>query len=483
MKMVHIGEAVGVIAAQSIGEPGTQLTLRTFHIGGAAARIAEQSQVEAKYAGKIALKDIRQVDREDGTAMITSRDGVGEAHIVDENGRVRVRLQVPYGAHMFVKEEQAVEKGDVIYEFDPYNRTIITEKTGKVKWKDIKRDESFREAIDDQTGMIQKIIVDTDKSLFPTVTIQDSKGKVIASYRTPTGAQLQVENGQEVAAGDVLVTMRRSISKSRDITGGLPRVAELFEARKPHEPAQIAEIEGIVDFGKTIRGQQQIFVKGEEGEEQEYLIPHGRHLMVHSGDRVQAGDRLCEGPKDPHDILKVSGDQAVQAYLVDEIQEVYRLQGVKINDKHIEVIVRQMMQKVLIDYVGDTNFLEGEKVDKIKFYEENARVIAEGGEPARFQPLLLGITRASLTTESFISAASFQETTKVLTEAAVSGKVDYLLGLKENVIIGHLIPAGTGIERYRDLKVILEDGEEEEMGDVRADDKAPSAIDIFNKNA
>ncbi|UCE25678.1 MAG: DNA-directed RNA polymerase subunit beta' [Candidatus Zixiibacteriota bacterium] len=483
MKMVQIGEAVGVIAAQSIGEPGTQLTLRTFHIGGTAARIAEQSQVESKYTGSVKFKELKSVDREDGTVMVTSRDGVGEAHIVDDDGRVRTRLQLPYGAHLFVNEGDKVSKGDVIFEWDPYTGTILTEKAGNVKFKDIIKDVSFREAIDEQTGMIQQIIVDTkDKSLFPTVIVQDAKGKALASYRIPTEAQLQVSDGHEVKQGDVLVKMPRFISKSRDITGGLPRVAELFEARRPHDPAVIAEIEGIVEFGKTVRGQQQIFVKGEEGEEQEYLIPHGKHLMIHSGDRVMAGDRLCEGPKDPHDILKVSGDQEVQAYLVDEIQEVYRLQGVKINDKHIEVIVRQMMQKVVIEYVGDTNFLEGEKVDKIKFYEENARVIAEGGEPARFQPLLLGITRASLTTESFISAASFQETTKVLTEAAVSGKVDYLLGLKENVIIGHLIPAGTGIERYRDLKVVIEDEEELEAMQSAQEDKETSAIDIFNKN-
>ncbi|MEW6412176.1 MAG: DNA-directed RNA polymerase subunit beta' [Candidatus Zixiibacteriota bacterium] len=484
MKMVQIGEAVGVIAAQSIGEPGTQLTLRTFHIGGTAARIAEQSRVEAKYPGTVAFKDIKAVDRDDDTVMVTSRDGVGEAHIVDDDGRVRARLRVPYGAHLFVKEGQKINKGDVVYEWDPYTGTILTEKTGTVKFKDLILDVSYREAIDDQTGMIQQIIMDTkDKSLFPTVMIESDKGKTLASYRVPTEAQLQVTDGQAVVAGDLLVKMPRFISKSRDITGGLPRVAELFEARRPHDPAVIAEIEGVVEFGKTIRGQQQIFVKGEEGEEREYLIPHGKHLMVHAGDRVIAGDRLCEGPKDPHDILRVSGDQEVQAYLVDEIQEVYRLQGVKINDKHIEVIVRQMMQKVLIEYVGDTNFLEGEKVDKIKFYEENARVIAEGGEPARFQPLLLGITRASLTTESFISAASFQETTKVLTEAAVSGKIDYLLGLKENVIIGHLIPAGTGIEKYRGLKAVIEDEEESEVEGSIGESKEISALDIFNKNS
>ncbi|UCD64324.1 MAG: DNA-directed RNA polymerase subunit beta' [Candidatus Zixiibacteriota bacterium] len=484
-QMVQIGEAVGVIAAQSIGEPGTQLTLRTFHIGGTAARIAEQSQVESKHSGTIKFKELRAVDRADGTVMVTSRDGVGEAHVLDDDGRVRARLQLPYGAHLFVKEGQKVGKGEVVFEWDPYTGTILTEKTGKVKFKDIIKDVSFREAIDEQTGMIQQIIVDTkDKSLFPSILIHSDKGKTLAIYRIPTEAQLQAADGQQVVAGDVLVKKPRFISKSRDITGGLPRVAELFEARRPADPAVIAEIEGMVEFGKTVRGQQQIFIKGEEGEVREYLIPHGKHLMVHSADRVRAGDRLCEGPKDPHDILKVSGDEEVQAYLVDEIQEVYRLQGVKINDKHIEVIVRQMMQKVLIEHVGDTKFLEGEKVDKIKFYEENARVIAEGGEPARFQPLLLGITRASLTTESFISAASFQETTKVLTEAAVSGKVDYLLGLKENVIIGHLIPAGTGIEKYKGLKIIVEDEEEEAeeaSGGIAPEER--SAADIFDKNS
>ena len=483
-KMVFIGEAVGVVAAQSIGEPGTQLTLRTFHIGGTAARIAEQSQVEAKFSGIFKFKDITSVKREDGTSIVTSRDGVGEAHLTDENGRVRTRLQVPYGAHLLVGEDQHVKKGDTLFEWDPYSSTIVTEKPGKVKFKDIILDVTYREATDEQTGMIQKIIVETrDKSLFPTVIIQDSKGKTLSSYRAPTDAQLQIADGQSVLAGDYLAKMPRFISKSRDITGGLPRVAELFEARHPKDPAEISDIEGVVSFGKTIRGQQQILVKGEEGEELEYLIPHGKHLMVHDSDRVFPGDRLCEGPKNPHDILRVLGDEAVQAYLVDEIQEVYRLQGVKINDKHIETIVRQMMQKVVIEYVGETNFLEGERVDKIKFYEENARVIAEGGEPARFKPLLLGITRASLSTESFISAASFQETTKVLTEAAVAGKVDYLLGLKENVIIGHLIPAGTGIEKYRKLKVVS-DEEEEAMDQppVLSEEKASSVADLFKEN-
>ncbi len=493
MKMVDIGEAVGVIAAQSIGEPGTQLTLRTFHIGGTAARIAEQSQVTAKHSGTIKLINIKSIDRDDGTVMVVSREGIGEAHIVDDQGRVRSRLKVPYGAHLIVKDGQKVEKGDVVFEWDPYTGTILSEKNGKVKFKDIIKDETFREAHDEQTGLIQKIIIETkDKTLFPTILIVNDSGKTVASYRIPTDAQLQVSEGQTVKAGDVLVKMPRVIAKSRDITGGLPRVAELFEARRPHDPAVISEIDGIVEFGKIIRGQQQIIVKGEHGEEREYLIPHGKHLMVHGGDRVKAGDRLCEGAKDPHDILDILGVYEAQAYLVNEIQEVYRLQGVKINDKHIEVIVRQMMQKVQIEHVGDTNFLEGEKVDKIKFAEENARVVAEGGEPATSKPLLLGITRASLSTDSFISAASFQETTKVLTEAAVAGKVDYLLGLKENVIIGHLIPAGTGIEQYKSIKVIEDEEEEEqqaegketqETAEAKNGKEEPTIADIFNKNA
>jgi DNA-directed RNA polymerase subunit beta' len=317
--------------------------------------------------------------------------------------------------------------------------------------------------------------------MFPTVVIKGAGGKVVASYRVPTDAQLQVNDGQAVKPGDHLVKMPRMISKSRDITGGLPRVAELFEARRPHDPAVVTEVDGSIGFGKIVRGQQQIIVKDETGEEREYLVPHGKHLMVHDGDQIFAGDRLCEGSVDPHDILKILGVFDVQAYLVNEIQEVYRLQGVRINDKHIEIIVRQMLQKVQIDNPGETNFLEGEKVDKIKFLEENSRVIAEGGEPATAEPLLLGITRASLSTESFISAASFQETTRVLTEAAISGKIDNLLGLKENVIIGHLIPAGTGIEMYRNTSVLHDDEEEPAAG--REPEGPASVVDIFKENA
>jgi len=480
MKMVHIGEAVGVIAAQSIGEPGTQLTLRTFHIGGTAARIAEQSQVEAKYTGTLKLVNVKSVGREDGTVVVTSRDGVGEVHILDDKGRVRSRFNLPYGCHLLKQDSENVTKGDIVFEWDPYTGTIVTERDGKVKFKDIIKDVTFREEIDDHTGLIQlKIIENRDRTLFPTIIIEKNN-KAVASYRIPTDAQLQIQDGQSITSGDAIVKMPRMISKSRDITGGLPRVAELFEARRPSDPAVISEVDGIVEFGKIVRGQQQIIVKGEQDEVKEYLVPHGKHLMVHDSDYVMAGDRLCEGSVDPHDILRILGVYAVQAYLVNEIQEVYRLQGVKINDKHCETIVRQMLQKVQVDSVGDTNFLEGEKVDKTKFLEENSRVIAEGGDPATAEPLLLGITRASLTTESFISAASFQETTRVLTEAAISGKVDHLLGLKENVIIGHLIPAGTGTDQYRNIKVI-HDEEKVILEEEKHEEK--TIADIFKENA
>ncbi|UCD95697.1 MAG: DNA-directed RNA polymerase subunit beta' [Candidatus Zixiibacteriota bacterium] len=476
MKMVDIGEAGGVIAAQSIGEPGTQLTLRTFHIGGAAARIAEQSKVEAKYNGKIKYVNIHHINRPEGVKIITGREG--EIHIIDDKKRVRSRMKVPYGSVLASDDAASVSKGDSVFEWDPYSTTIVSEYGGKIRFKDIVPDVSLREELDETTGLIQPIIVEErEKTLFPTIVIKGAKGKELGSYRIPTGAHLLVHEGQQIVPGEFLVKIPRQISKTRDITGGLPRVAELFEARKPHDPAVISEVDGIVEFGKIIRGQQQIFVQGDEGETKEYLIPHGRHLHVHDADRVMAGDSLCEGSIDPHDILKVSGVNKVQEYLVNEIQEVYRLQGVKINDKHIEVIVRQMLQKVRVEHPGDTNFLEGEQVDRHKFAQENDRVIAEGGEPATFEPLLLGITKASLSTESFFSAASFQETTKVLTEAAINGKIDRLRGLKENVIIGHLIPAGTGVKKYHNIELISEDEESE------GEDSGESVANIFQENA
>lgn len=465
-RMVELGEAVGVVAAQSIGEPGTQLTLRTFHIGGTAARIAEHSKATAKADGKVTIKKVKMVTRKDGAKAVLGKEG--EIDLVDAKGNVLAKYNVPYAAVIKINEGSQVQKGDVLFEWDPYSSTILSDNSGKVAFIDLIEDLTFREELDETTGLRQRVVVEQrEKNLRPHIAIIDEKGKKVGSYSVPTRAYLLVHNGDKVEAGDALVKIPRELSKTRDITGGLPRVAELFEARKPKDPAIVSEVDGVVEFGKIIRGTTQVFVRGDQEEIREYLIPHGKHMRVHSDDRVKAGDRICEGSIDPHDILRIKGPNAVQEYLVNEIQEVYRLQGVKINDKHIETIVRQMLQKVRVENVGDTNFLEGEQVDKIRFREENEKVIAEGGEPARFQPLLLGITKASLTTESFISAASFQETTRVLTEAAVSGKTDFLLGLKENVIIGRLIPAGTGLEYYRNVQLKDEEKIEEEAKIVK----------------
>jgi DNA-directed RNA polymerase subunit beta' len=453
LKPVDNGEAVGIIAAQSIGEPGTQLTLRTFHIGGTAARIAAQSRKEATFAGEVEYDRVLTVQTGTGEKVVTGREG--QLLVKDTDGRIRSRLAVPYGAFIRVDNGQRIEEGNLLFEWDPYTNPILTDLPGKVKFIDIIEDITVREELDESTGLRQRVIIeDREKKLHPRITIGDKKGVSLRSYIIPTGAHLQVHDGDTVAAGEILVKISREVYKTRDITGGLPRVAELFEARKPKDPAVITEIDGSVEFGKVVRGKREVIVKPQEsesGEERTYEIPHGKHLRVHQGDVVQAGDRLSEGPVNPHDILRVKGPRAVQEYLLNEIQEVYRLQGVKINDKHIGVIVRQMLQKVRIANPGDTYFLEGEHVDKLTFRRENDRVLSITGEPAISEPLLLGITKAALTTDSFISAASFQETTRVLTEAAITGKRDELLGLKENIIIGHLVPAGTGILRYKEV--------------------------------
>ena len=466
-RMVTLGEAVGVVAAQSIGEPGTQLTLRTFHIGGTAARIAEQSKVTAKSDGFVSFESLKTVTNADGEKVVISRNG--EIYLKDAEERIRYRYSVPYGAILKVKDGNEVEKETSIFEWDPYTNTIVSEAGGKAHFSDLIENLTFREELDETSGLRQRVIIEQrEKALRPHIHIRGSGGRRVASYPMPTGAHLAVHDGDSIHAGTILAKIPREISKTRDITGGLPRVAELFEARHPKEPAVVSEIDGVVEFGKIVRGAQQIIAHGDQGEVKEYLIPHGKHMRVHGEDRVSAGERLCEGPIDPHDVLKIKGVNAVQEYLLNEIQEVYRLQGVKINDKHIEVIVRQMLQKVRVEDVGDTDFLEGEQVDKIRFQEENERVLAEGGEPATFQPMLLGITKASLSTDSFISAASFQETTRVLTEAAVHGKTDTLLGLKENVIIGRLIPAGTGLEVYRNVEILEEEIPAEAEKEVEA---------------
>ena len=445
---VNVGEAVGVVAAQSIGEPGTQLTLRTFHIGGTASRIAEQSQITARRAGRVQFSNVDTVQNPTAGVTVVGRNG--EIGLLDEQNRVRSSIATPYGAVLKVEDGEQVEMGDVLYEWDPYNNVILTDRPGRIRFTDINK-ETMREEFDESTGLsVRSIVEQRDRSLSPQIEIE-SEEYGPRSFIIPVGARLLVENGDQVAPGQVLVKIPRERSKTRDITGGLPRVAELFEARRPKEPAVISEINGTVSFGGLIRGNRELFVTPEDGEKKKYLVPYGKHLRVQEGDRVEAGERLSEGSVNPHDILRVQGVNKVQEYLVNEIQDVYRLQAVEINDKHIEVIVKQMLQKVRIIDPGDTNFLEGEEVDKIRFNRENGKVLYEGGDPATCQPILLGITRASLRTDSFISAASFQETTRVLTEAAVQGKIDHLRGLKENVIIGRLIPAGTGTTSYQGI--------------------------------
>ena len=459
-RLVEIGEAVGVVAAQSIGEPGTQLTLRTFHIGGIAGRIAEQTQKTVKYSGRATFKSVRTVTGREGREIVISRKA--EFLLLDEGDRVRSRFGVPYGAVLRVKQAAEVEPGAVIYQWDPYSDVILSDKAGFVRFGDLILDVTIREKIDEKTGKMQLVVTeDREKRHHPHIHIVDANDNVLGHFIIPTGASLLVKDGQEVLAGDTLCKIPREAAKTSDITGGLPRVAELFEVRKPKDAAVISEIDGRVEFGAITRGMRKIGIKNENGDHKEYVIPQGKHLRVYEGDFVEAGDNLTEGPVNPFDILAIRGVNAAQEYLVNGIQEVYRLQGVSINDKHIEVIVRQMLQKVQIEAPGDTTFLEGDLVDKVTFRDENERILGEGGSPATFKPMLLGITKASLSTESFISAASFQETTRVLTDAAVRGKRDRLLGLKENVIMGHLIPAGTGVKAYDQIDVSPTDTDED----------------------
>lgn len=459
-RIVNIGEAVGVIAAQSIGEPGTQLTMRTFHIGGTASRRAEQSSIEVKTKGKLKFHNLNVVQNKEGFLIVMNRNG--EISLFDETGRERERYPVIYGAKLLAKEGEAVEKSQKIAEWDPYSTPIITETSGIVRFEDIEEGLTMQEQVDPVTGLSHKVIMESKASdKRPKVLIKDEKGelKVIpgtnrqARYMIPVGANIVIMDHDEVHAGDVIAKIHRETTKTKDITGGLPRVAELFEARKPKDSAIISEIDGSVTFGKDTKGKRKIVVTPETGEPKEYLIGKGKHLAVNEGDYVKAGDPLMDGPINPHDILRVKGEKALAKYLVDEVQEVYRLQGVKINDKHIEVIVRNMLRKVKVQEVGDTIFLAGEQIDKSVFEKENAKVLAQGLVPATAESLLLGITKASLSTDSFVSAASFQETTKVLTEASIAGKVDSLKGLKENVIMGRLIPAGTGLAKYQHIGI------------------------------
>jgi DNA-directed RNA polymerase subunit beta' len=446
---VDIGEAVGVIAAQSIGEPGTQLTMRTFHVGGI-ARTDDQSKHEAKSDGKIVYHDVRTIENRKGERIAVNRNG--SLGLVDERGREIARFEIVYGSHLLVKDGQSVKEDEVLATWDPFTNAILTEVAGTVRHQDLKEGVTVEEEID-VVGQRRLVVKDSpDEKRQPRIEIRDGN-KTLKTYQMPVRANLMVNDGDVIEAGDIIAKIPRESTKTKDIVGGLPRVVELFEARKPGEPAIMAEINGTVKYGGVSKGKRKISILGDDGEEREYDIPRNTHLNVQDGDRVKAGEALMDGPLNPHDILKVLGVMLLREYLVNEIQEVYRLQGVLINDKHIEVIVRQMLRWVRIREVGDTDFLLEEQVDRFRFMDENNRVMDNGGQPAVAEDLLLGITKASLSTDSFISAASFQETTRVLTEAAISGRVDFLRGLKENVIMGRLIPAGTGMKRYRNVEV------------------------------
>jgi len=464
--LVNVGEAVGVIAAQSIGEPGTQLTMRTFHIGGAASRALVASNVEVKSTGSLKFSStMRIVTNAKGEQVVISRSG--EALVLDDNGRERERHKIPYGATLIVKEGANVKAGNSIATWDPLTRPIISEFAGIARFENVEEGVTVAKQVDEVTGLSTLVVIDgkrrsaASKGLRPVIQLLDGQGNNIKITGTEhpvtiglqVGALITVKDGQKIEVGEVLARIPIESQKTRDITGGLPRVAELFEARSPKDAAILAKVTGTVSFGKETKGKQRLVITDMDGESSEFLIPKEKQVLVHDGQVVNKGEMIVEGPADPHDILTLKGIEELAIYIVDEVQDVYRLQGVKINDKHIEVIVRQMLRRVQITNPGDANFITGEQVERSKLYDENDRVIAEGKTPAQFENVLLGITKASLSTDSFISAASFQETTRVLTEAAIMGKVDTLRGLKENVIIGRLIPAGTGLAYRRARKV------------------------------
>src|ERR1700675_1460031 len=434
--------------------------MRTFHIGGTASRVVEASKHEAKNAGLVKYHNLRTVQNRDGDLVGTNRNG--EIAVADERGRERERYPVVYGAKLKIKSEQRVKPRTVLVEWDPFTNPILTEFTGKVDYQDIIENITVREEFDEVTGLARKVIIeDPEGRLQPGVVIQTPGDEATPHrYALPVGSNINVPNGADVFAADIIAKIPRETTKTKDITGGLPRVAELFEARKPKEQAVITEIDGRVEMGGFVKGMRKIVIRADNGETREYLIPRGKHISVPEGDRVKAGEALMDGSPNPHDYLAVLGDRELQRYLVNEAQEVYRLQGVTINDKHIEIIVRQMLRRVRIEEVGDTEFVVGELIDKFAFQAENERVLAQGKRPATAKPVLLGITKASLSTDSFIFAASFQETTRVLTEAAIAGKTDDLRGLKENVIVGRLIPAGTGLGNYTRAEVLSQGGEE-----------------------
>ena len=463
-RLVNVGEAVGTIAAQSIGEPGTQLTMRTFHIGGVGSLNVEQSAHEVKFSGTVKMYDMQLVAREEGgqtVNIVTTRNA--EVAVVDDDGRERERYPLVYGARLYYSDGDEIEQGATLAEWEPFATPVLTESAGIVKFEDLEEGISMEERVDENTGLSRKVIIESrDSSIRPRITIREGSksGKILSSHFLTVGAAIFVNEGEKAAPGQILAKIPRETTKNKDITGGLPRVAELFEARTPKEQAIITEIGGVVSYGRETKSKRTVIVTPDVGEPKAYKIPKNKHITVLEGDRVRAGEALMEGSENPHDILRVKGRKALAKYLVDEIQEVYRLQGVDINDKHIEVVVRQMLGKVQIVEVGDSDFLTGEQVDRPHFEEVNRKLVTKGALPAVAQDLLLGITKASLSTESFISASSFQETTKVLTEAALASKVDYLRGLKENVIMGRLIPAGTGARQYQKLRHRVDEPEE-----------------------
>ena len=451
--MIGLGEAVGIIAAQSIGEPGTQLTMRTFHVGGTASQTFKQPIIKAKNDGFLRFNDLRTVQALDGTYIVLSKNGTVGVH--GKDGRELESYPVVIGSVIAIADGGTVKKGETFVQWDPYNVPIITEKTGRIEFRDMISGVTIRKEVDDETGVMGTVVIEHKEDLHPQIVLVDDKKEILASYSIPAGAHLEVKEGEKVQAGQRMAKTPRKIAKTKDITGGLPRVAELFEARRPKDACEIARIDGIVDIGGTVRGKRKLIVRDPQtGTEEEHLIPLSKHIISFKGDFVKKGQQLTEGPVVPHEILDVCGPQELQEHLLNEVQEVYRLQGVEINDKHIEIIVRQMLRKVKITDPGDTTLLWGDQIDRLEFEGENERVSAKGGKPAEAAPVLLGITKASLETDSFISAASFQDTTRVLTEAATLGKSDRLRGFKENVIMGHLIPAGSGFKSNRKFNLV-----------------------------
>jgi DNA-directed RNA polymerase subunit beta' len=458
-KVAKIGDSVGIIAAQSIGEPGTQLTMRTFHIGGVASGGFKTPEIRVRSKGTVRYRSLRLVQTADGGNIVLNK--TGSIQIVDADDKELESYNIVVGSFLHVGDGGAIDKGAVLAQWDPYNVPVLSEKGGTLVFKDMIPGVTVKRELDESSGRIATVVIEHKEDLNPQIEIRDGANQPLAAYSIPVGAQIVVGEGDVIAPGALLAKTPRQASKTKDITGGLPRVAELFEARRPKDAAEMARIDGIVAFEGTVRGKRKLVVRNEEtAQEEEHLIPTGKHIIVQPGDVVHKGQHLTEGSADPHEILEILGPSALYDFLISQVQEVYRLQGVTINDKHIEIIIRQMLRKVRITDPGDSEYFWGEQVDRASFLSDNRRIEEAGGKPAEAEPILLGITKASLETESFISAASFQETTRVLTDASTLGKIDNLKGFKENVIMGHLIPAGTGLPAFKRLRISLPFGEE-----------------------